>query len=174
MPAVLRTRRPRGLSLLESMVALAIVAVLATLTVPSFGGMLARHRLKAAADHLAMDLAELRFEATRRGLPLHLQLRPGTDWCYALSTAPGCDCRVVQSCQLKTVQGSEFPGVQLVQAQDLHFEPQVTADVGRTGALLQGHDGAQLRVGLSPLGRPSVCAPGQAVPGYPGCNESLR
>jgi type IV fimbrial biogenesis protein FimT len=163
--------RPRGLTLLEMMVSLAIVAVLASLAAPSFGSMMARHRLKAAADHLAMDLAELRFEATRRGLPLHLQLTPGTEWCYAMSTAPGCDCRLVQSCQLKTVQGSEFPGVQLVQAQDLHFEPVVLAGAPRPAALLQGRDGAQLRVGLSPLGRPSVCAPGQVVPGYPACKE---
>jgi hypothetical protein len=26
-----------------------------------------------------------------------------------------------------------------------------------------------LRVGLTRLGRPKVCAPGAAVPGYPGC-----
>ena len=51
------------------MVALGIVAVLATLALPSFGSIVARHRLKAAAENLSMDLAELRFEATRRGRP---------------------------------------------------------------------------------------------------------
>ena len=39
-------RRPcRGLTLLESMVTLAIVAILTTLALPTFGSMMARHRL---------------------------------------------------------------------------------------------------------------------------------
>jgi type IV fimbrial biogenesis protein FimT len=159
----------RGLTLLELMVTLAIVAVLASLALPSFGGMMARHRLKAAADHLSMDLAEARFEATRRGEALHLQLRPGADWCYAVTLAPGCDCRVAQSCQLKTVRAGEHPGVRLVEGRDLDFEPRPRAGMGSVAALLQGQDGAQLRVGLSPLGRPNVCAPGAAVSGYPRC-----
>lgn len=162
-------RRQRGVTLLEALVTLAIVAVLATLALPSFGGMLARHRLKAAAEDMAMDLAELRFEATRRGMPLHLQLTMGKDWCYALATAPGCACTVVQSCQLKTVHAPEHPGVSLVQGRSLRIEAVASAGANLDSAVLQGHDGAQLRVGLSPLGRPKVCAPGMPVPGYPGC-----
>ncbi len=169
MPAKTLQRRVRGLTLIEMLVALALVAVLASLAVPSFGGMLARHRLKAAADHLAMDLAELRFEATRRGVALHLQATPGRDWCYALATAPGCDCRVAQSCQLKTVSSREHPGITLLKAQDLHFEPTAMAGAAQRSALLQANDGAQLLVGLSALGRPSVCAPQSTVPGYSRC-----
>ena len=116
-----------------------------------------------------MDLAELRFEAARRGVSLHLQATPGADWCYALATAPGCDCRVAQSCQIKTVRAREHPGVTLVQAQDLRFEPTVLAGAAPRSALLQAPGGLQLQVGLSPLGRPSVCAPGSSVPGYTRC-----
>jgi type IV fimbrial biogenesis protein FimT len=169
MPAFAQRRRARGLTLIEILVALALLAVLASLAVPSFGGMLTRHRLKAAADDLAMDLAELRFEATRRGVALHLQATPGADWCYALATAPGCDCRIAQSCQIKTVSAREHPGITLLQAQDLQFEPALTAGLAQHGALLQAGDGAQLRVGLSALGRPSVCAPQSPVPGYSRC-----
>ena len=97
------------------MVALGIVAVLTTLALPSFGSIMARHRLKAAAENLSMDLAELRFEAAQRGVPLHLHFATGPDWCYALATASGCDCRVAQSCQMKTVRAKDHPGVQLVE-----------------------------------------------------------
>jgi type IV fimbrial biogenesis protein FimT len=165
-----KPRRPaHGVTLLEALVTLAIVAVLATLALPSFAGMLARHRLKAAADHLAMDLSELRFEAARRGMALHLQLTPGKDWCYALATAPGCACAVAQGCQLKTVHASEHPGVSLVQGQSLWVEPAALAGANAGAAVLQGPDGAQLRVSLSPLGRAKVCAPATPVAGYPGC-----
>ena len=160
-------RPPRGLTLLEMLVALAIVAVLATLALPSFGSMMSRHRLKAAAEQLSMDLAELRLQAVQRGQPMHVQLSPGAQWCYSLAVEGSCDCRVPQGCQLKTVRAKDHPGVTLLQAQDLRIDPQ--PGYGSGSALLQGSDGARLRVGLSPLGRPKVCAPGAAVPGFAAC-----
>ena len=162
-------RLPHGLTLLELMVALGIVAALMTLALPSFGSIMARHRLKAAAENLSMDLAELRFEATQRSVPLHMHFATGPDWCYALATASGCDCRVAQSCQLKTVRAKDHPGVQLLEGRPVLFEPRPGAGVDGGSALLQSAEGAQLRVGLTRLGRPKVCAPGAAVPGYPGC-----
>jgi type IV fimbrial biogenesis protein FimT len=161
-------RRPcRGLTLLETMVALAIVAVLTTLALPSFGSMMSRHRLKATAEQMATDLAELRMLAAQRGQPLHLQLSAGPQWCYALAVSSGCDCRVPQGCQLKTVRAKDHPGVTLLDGQDLRIEP-LPGSAGGT-AVLQNSEGARLRVGLSPLGRPKVCAPGAAVPGYAAC-----
>jgi type IV fimbrial biogenesis protein FimT len=160
-------RRSRGLTLLEMMVALAIVAVLTTLALPSFGSMMSRQRLKAAAEQMAVDLAELRQQAVQRQQPMHLQLSGGAQWCYALAVASGCDCRVPQACQLKTVRAQDHPGVELLPGQDLRVDPHGAAGPG--GALLQGSDGARLRVSLSPLGRPKVCAAQTAVPGFAAC-----
>jgi type IV fimbrial biogenesis protein FimT len=161
-------RRPRrGLTLLESMIALAIVAVLATLALPSFGSMLSRHRLKAAAEQMSMDLAELRLLATQRGQTMHVSLSAGAQWCYALAVAGGCDCRVPQGCQLKTVRSTDHPGVTLLAGEDLRIDPQPGPE--RAGALLQGSDGARLQVGVSPLGRPRICSPGASVAGYAAC-----
>ena len=161
-------RRPRrGLTLLEMLVALAIVAVLMTLALPSFGNMISRHRLKAAAEQMSMDLAELRMQSTQRGQTMHVSLSAGAQWCYALAVAGGCDCRVPQGCQLKTVRAKDHPGVTLLEGQDLRIDPQ--PGQGGGSALLQGSDGARLRVGLSPLGRPKVCAPAAAVPGFAAC-----
>jgi type IV fimbrial biogenesis protein FimT len=157
------------LTLLELMVALGILALLMSLALPSFGSLLARQRLKSAAEHLSFDMAELRFMAAQRGLPLHMHFRTGTDWCYALATAPGCSCQVVQSCQLKTVRAKDHPGVLLAEGQNLLFDAQPGAGARSGSAMLQGADGAQLRVGLTPLGRPAVCAPGAAVAGYARC-----
>jgi type IV fimbrial biogenesis protein FimT len=162
-------RRTRGLTLLELMVTLGILAVLLSLALPSFGSILARQRLKAAAEHLAVDLAELRFDATRRGLPLHAQFVTGSDWCYALATVSGCDCRTPQPCQMKTVRARDFAGVTLVDARSVSFAPMQPGDGAVGHALLQLDDGAQLRVGLTRLGRPAICAPAGVVAGYPGC-----
>lgn len=160
-------RAPRGLTLIELMLALAIVAVLATLAMPSFGNMLARHRLKAAAENLAMDLAELRQQSAQRQQPMHVDLQAGAQWCYALAVQSGCDCRVPQGCQLKIVRADDHPGVLLLEGGSLMVDAQPGASSG--SALLQGPDGSRLRVGLSPLGRPKVCASGSPVAGYPSC-----
>jgi type IV fimbrial biogenesis protein FimT len=155
--------------LFEMVIALGLLAVLVTLALPAFASLMSRHRLKAAAEHLAVDLAELRFEATQRGVPLHLSFAAGENWCYSLASASGCDCRVVQQCQLKTVHAKQHPGVRLVQGQDVAFEPMQHGRIGGGEALLQGSDGARLQVGLTPLGRPKVCAPAAPVPGYSAC-----
>lgn len=163
-------RRPpvrRGFTLTESLVTIAIVAVVAGLAVPSFASALARHRLQGAAEQLAHDLAEARFDAARRGAPLHLAFATGTRWCYAVAAAPGCGCREATACSLKTVQAADHPGVQMLQAEDAILAEGLSGHRG--GALLQGADGLQLRVRLTPLGRPQVCAPAGAVRGYPGC-----
>jgi type IV fimbrial biogenesis protein FimT len=160
-------RAPGGLTLIELLLALAIVAVLATLALPSFGSMAARHRLKAAAEHLAMDLAELRQQSAQRQQPMHLDLQPGVQWCYALAVQRGCDCRVPQGCQLKTVQAKDHPGVLLLEGGSLLVDAQPGASTA--SVLLQGPDGSRLRVGLSPLGRPKVCSSGSLVAGYPSC-----
>ena len=164
-------RTARGFTLLELVVVLAIVGVLVTLALPSFGSIVARHRLKSAAEQLSADLAELRLQAAQRGQVLHLNVQPGTPGCWAPTTAPGCDCRVPQGCQLKTVRAADHPGVTLLAGGDLRIEPRVAAALpGRGGhALLQGSEGGALRVELTPLGRPRVCAPGAAVPGYAAC-----
>ena len=163
----MRRRPAAGLTLLELMVALAIVAVLMTLALPSFGSIMARHRLKAAAEQFSMDLAELQMLAAQRSQTLHVNVSAGAQWCYALAVAGGCDCRVPQGCQLKTVRASDHPGVTLLAGEDLRIDPQPGGSRG--SALLQGSDGARLRVGLSPLGRPKVCAPGGSVPGFATC-----
>jgi type IV fimbrial biogenesis protein FimT len=166
-------RRSRGLTLIELMVAIGLVAVLATLALPSFAKLLERHRLKAVAENLALDMAELRFQAARRGVGLHLQVHAGTDWCYAMALAAGCDCRVQQHCQIRSVHGRDHPGVVLEEGSDLLFEAQGAGAQpllpAQTGALLKAADGSRLRVGISALGRPTVCAAGGPVPGYALC-----
>lgn len=160
-------RPRRGLTLIETMITVALLAVLATLAAPSFGSALARYRLKAAAEDLAHDLAEARIAATQRGAALHLNFQTGDAWCYAVATVGGCACAQAPACRLKTVAATDHPGVRLVEAHDATFLPGAGGVEG--GAVLQGGDGSRLRVGLSRLGRPSVCAPGGAVSGYPAC-----
>ncbi len=148
--------RPRGVTLLELLVGLAILAVLGTLALPSMHGRLARERLNSAAEALAGDLADARFEAARRGAPLHIEVTPGTQWCWSVATAPGCGCSAPQPCQLKAVRASDHPGVRLVSGRSTLLDGHGVAD-GPVAAIFDSATSESLRVDLLALGRARVC-----------------
>lgn len=56
----------RGLSLMELLVVMALVAVLAGLAVPAMGGLLFKRQVQSAAEALVADLRLARSEAIRR------------------------------------------------------------------------------------------------------------
>lgn len=164
-------RRSRGFTLLEAAIAVALIALVATLALPSFGAAIERSRLKAAAEALASDLQEARFEAARRGQPLHVELTPGPAWCWSVSTAPGCGCSAA-ACRLKAASAAEHAGVSLVEARSASFSPTGGPEVPtpvNAGATFESGHGERLRVELSALGRARICAPQAKVSGYAAC-----
>ena len=161
----------RGFTLLEAMTVLAVLAVLVALALPRTSSMLQRQQLASAAEALAGDLAEARFEAVRRSSPLFVQSQGGTAWCWAVAASSGCDCTTTaSSCQLKAVRAADHPGVLLLQPLQARLDP---TGAGETyTATLQSTNGDTLRVVLTPMGRARICVPVQhpaAANRYPRC-----
>lgn len=160
-----------GFTLLELVVTVAVLAVLGVLALPSLGERVDRARLAGAAELLAADIADARFEAARMGRPLHVQARDGADWCWSVATAPGCGCAATQACQLKSAQAPDHPGVRLLEPFALQLHPGGEADT--QPARLEGRRGERLRVALTPLGRTRICSEtsqDEAAAGrYPPC-----
>jgi prepilin-type N-terminal cleavage/methylation domain-containing protein len=161
------TARRRGLTLLELMIVIGVLAVLSTLALPSMGRQLERHRLQAAAEALTADLAEARFEAARRGQALHLDVHPSTPWCWAVTTAPGCHCGTPQACQLRAVRAEDHRHVRLVAARPVRFDSDGRADGGLGAVLEAGSERLQVEVGV--LGRARICDPQGRLPRVPRC-----
>jgi len=136
--------------------------------VPALAGAADRARLRSAAETLASDLAEARFEAARRGQSLAVQASAGPAWCWVVATDPGCPCGEKQACRLKATAASDYPGIAMSDARSVVFDPTGSADT-QGGALFQSSRGEQLRVDLLAIGRARVCAPQGMVPGYPVC-----
>ncbi len=167
-----------GFTLLELAIALAILAILAAVSVLPFASLVARQRLRATVEHLRADIALARQEASRRAQPVHLVFQPGSQWCYAIGTGPLGDCLQSSggagSGLIKVVRGADQPGVQLLLATPMTLD-------GRTGGSLRAEglarfasaQGQQLQVRLSALGHASVCAPAATVAGTPACRAII-
>ncbi len=161
-------RQALGLTLIELVIALAILAVLGALALPSLSARLDQQRLGTAAEMLAADINEARFEAARQGRTMHIIMEPGSGWCWAVANSGSCPCGQAQACELRSSRGQDHAGIQLVQGQTLHLQ-----STGQTespgGALLESRNGQQLRVELQSLGRPRICAARGASTRYAPC-----
>lgn len=174
-----------GFTLLELMLTLTVLGLLITLAAPPMQEMLARNRLKSAAQALVEDLQWTRGEAIRRNTELYVTFNPAT-WCYGVSVTKGCDCSLTDpalssACTLptddeailRTVAGVDFPGIAVSATfagapPETSFKPRRATATGGSMTFTSAQ-GAQLRVVLSLLGRVRICSPAQSVPGYPAC-----
>jgi type IV fimbrial biogenesis protein FimT len=144
-------RRSAGLTLIELVITLAILAILVGLAVPTFGARIDRGRLQRAAETLAGDITEARFEATRRARPMFVNSGQSG---WAISQSADC---AGAPCQVHRADLSQHPGIS-VQG-DLALRLEADGGAVQNGAVsLTSRLGEVLRIEVSPLGRARVCA----------------
>jgi type IV fimbrial biogenesis protein FimT len=120
------TRRTGGFTLVELMVAVALVAVVLLLAVPSFVEFIKTERLKSTAANLVTDLQYARSEAVARGLDVQVMFgRPtpsSSMSCYTLYTDTSadpedrrhkCNCRLDEGARCPAATTRELRTVQL-------------------------------------------------------------
>jgi prepilin-type N-terminal cleavage/methylation domain-containing protein len=119
-------KRVSGVTLIETMVAVAIMAVLLGVVVPSMARMLERQRVQGVAEQAALDLHQARSEALSRQESVFVSTAiTGGGSCYVLSigSKDGCSCTAdgkascdIDSTPLKTVGFAPGYPVQLLGA----------------------------------------------------------
>lgn len=179
--------RQCGLTLIELVVALTIVAILVTVAVGGFGGMFARKRLEGVAAEIATHLQQARSEAVARNVPVRVTF---INNCLVVHTwpvgaaAPTCPGGVVTSAAPVTVIA---PVVRVASDVTVTLEPTATplsayqfdwtnglmttepAGLVGHGVVVGSAAGPwQLRVRVSPVGRVEVCTP-NGLAGYAAC-----
>lgn len=79
--------RPDGFTLLELLIAMAVLAILISLATPGMSGYFANQRLAGAAQQLYSQLQLARSEAIARGVPVTLTVVTdgSSNWAYGMS-----------------------------------------------------------------------------------------
>ena len=162
--------------------------ILATLAVPTYAEFTARQRLAAAAQQLTLELNQARQDAVGRGVPMHVRLRAGPQWCYAVSAQPGCDCAAPKSeanpepaaepavsrCALRHGDAAAFRGVELSgAAASASFDPRSGRALSSgTLARLDAGAGLAVRIELQPSGRARACGEGMRIGDIARCTSA--
>lgn len=163
-------RRTRGFTLIEAVIAIGVIALLTSLVLPSFNDMMARARLRAAAEDLALGLGNARLESLRPGSgALHVTVQAGTTWCWAVGPALQADCRGSAAGAHKVVHSADYPGVTMTEGANAVFDGSQQIAGITLAATFVSAQGQALRVHMTQLGRASICAQDVRIADYPVC-----
>lgn len=182
--------RHKGMTLVELVAVIAIIAVLVGLAVPSMSVYFEKARLRGAADDIVALLAEARQSAVKQNKQVHVRVDyNGTNWCVGANPAadplaPGdrildaqpCDCALPAACGLRSLSAASYSGVKrpLGGTLNLRFDPKLgtLSNLGATAIVLESQSSNfRLVVNVNPIGQARVCRPVAKgiITGYPDC-----
>jgi len=175
--------RSAGVTLTELLVVVAIIAIVAAVSLPTFRDSLHKARLKRAVEDIRGLIFQARVEGPIRDSNMSIVIDPAA-WCLGFSAVPGCDCRIetgAGACVIEVageqitqrVSGAAFPGVAITSS-----FPGNTTTINRlrgtlspAGKITVVSGAWKVDVRVSLYGRLRVCTPEDAGPiaGYGRC-----
>lgn len=170
----------RGVTLVESLAAMATAAVALASTLPGFKDVRLMRMLEGTTAQLSTDIQHARSLAVSQGAPVRLAVQQVTGGaCYVIHTGPAaaCTCDVQGAAQcgrgasaLRTVALPSQQTLQLSSNSASMLFDGHRGTVTPTGSLNLSVDGGRsLRVVVNIMGRARTCSPGATVRGYPAC-----
>lgn len=167
-----------GLTLLELLFTISIMALLAGLASPTFISIQKNIQLKGVAETHYFALQQARHLAISKGADITLAFQSNKAWCVGMSDFGVCDCTKVDDC---TVNGVEHIISQhnypLISVENVKFGKDSVAIFDGQRGLAIGHAGSvvfsdgtrQLKLILSNMGRVRICSLLGQVGSYQSC-----
>ena len=160
----------QGVTLPETVVVMAITAILLGFAVPSYKGMTERHRLRQAAESFKSDLQFARTEALKRSQNIVVSRLTGNDgnWCYGLAvrtaSKSSCDCSVTDSsannfCEIKRIMGGNFAHTNMDTAMINNNTFSFRRGTINAGGVTFSTNQYAVRIVFSDVGRVRLCTP---------------
>ncbi|MDH4060383.1 MAG: GspH/FimT family pseudopilin [Aquincola sp.] len=150
----------RGFTLIELIVAMAVLAIIAVVAAPAFGEYFATQRVKSAAEELLTDFQYARMESVQRNAAVAVNMASNG---YTITQGANT---------LKSVTLASGSSVSSGSTVVATFEPtRGTAALPNGGVVTLANSGTSrtLRVTISPIGRVNICSPSGALKGYDAC-----
>jgi type IV fimbrial biogenesis protein FimT len=186
--SVVSAKRLAGFTLIELMVALAVLLILTVLAAPSFTTYLDKSRVRGAADEVVSTLAQARQAGVKfdRGVRV-VAVGSGDIWCLGANQATtppagspmlgpvACDCTKLDECivdgQRLVVSSADHAGVTLTSPPgNLDFDGRLGIRADASSFDLTSPRGRfVLTVNVSQLGQATVCSKQGNILGYPAC-----
>lgn len=169
----------RGITLIESAVAVAVLATAAASALPGLQDLIVRKRLEGRAAQLAADLQNVRTETVARNAPLRVSFFAHSGGsCYLVHTGAKTQC----TCSADQAPAC-FDGAQLVRAVELPAAERLSLSASTGSILFDPLHGtttpaATVRLGAAPgaihhvvnvMGRVRSCTPEGRIAGYRSC-----
>jgi len=182
-----------GVTLVELMVTLGVLAILLVIAIPSFLDYFDRSAVRGAADGVISLISDARAEAVKNDLDINIAMAgSGGAWCVGANAAsapsggnpaPGaiaCDCSDSSQCfvsgQHLVLAATDYPGVQAGSSMTaLTFDSRlgvVSPLASRSLTLTSPRGKYDLAVQVNPLGQARLCVPASkpSIVGVPPCS----
>ena len=167
-----------GLTLLELLITISIIVLVVSLGSPAINSIQKNIQLKGAAQSSYFAFQQARVSAITKSIDVTVAIRPGKNWCAALSDSGVCDCAIPNECTLDGVEYKvDFGDYRFVSIDKVTFGLDNVAVFDANRGLAIGHAGTvvftdgekQLKLILSNMGRVRICAVGGSLGGYDAC-----
>ena len=160
----------KGFTLTELLIAIAVVAILLVVGIPSFKQMFDSNKLKGGSDALYFMLTLTKTESVKRNRDIYLDIETGTNWCVGVKADAVCDCKIAGSCDIATVNHEKYTNLTLVSDYISPVFDRVRGTFNEPDKLfkLQSESGGEVQIKINFMGAIRMCGVGNVLD-LPAC-----